>query len=390
MPNRFTYSRIPPRRVATSGLNRRNVLKGAGASAGIFAAPGILTSARASSGELSILMWSDYLPDTFLKAFEAETGIKVTYTRIGSNEEIIDRMKASKGKLYDLVAPTNFRAPQWQPLDLLQPFDLSRVPLDRVNPAMAKIGEVAWSFGGNGVYWLPHIWGTEGIGWRTDLWGEKDRPPSYGDVWSEEAKGKAMGRAQSMMLGAGLYLEANGDIEQGALWSAYENEEKMRPVWDQITKWCIERRSHIKLFWNNAETQKTAFLDQGVIIGQTWDGPPIALKNAGEPLMYQAPSEGALAWVDGLALSAAAENIDQAYAFIEFAYRAEPAGKAIDKHGYNSPVLGADKFASKLYGKNFSMAYPGDALAKLIPWPAEPQWYADIRAEYARAFVNSV
>ena len=43
-----------------------------------------------------------------------------------------------------------------------------------------------------------------------------------------------MGRAQSMMLGAGLYLEAIGEIEQGALWAAYESEEKMRPVWDQF------------------------------------------------------------------------------------------------------------------------------------------------------------
>ena len=390
----MSNARIQPRkscRAGTmSGLNRRTMLKGAAASAGALAAPGVLTTARASSGEVNILMWSDYLPDAFVKAFEAETGIKVNYTRIGSNEEIIDRMKATKGRLYDIVAPTNFRSPQWQPLELLQPLDLNKVPLDRVNPAMAKIGEVAWSFGGKGVYWLPHIWGTEGIGWRTDLWSEKDRPPSYGDVWSDEAKGKAMGRAQSMMLGAGLHLEAIGDLEPGSLWAAYESEEKMRPVWDKITKWCSERRGHIKLFWNNAETQKKAFLEEGVIIGQTWDGPPIALKNAGEPVMYQAPSEGALAWVDGLALSAGAQNVEQAYAFIEFAYRPEPAGKAIDKHGYNSPVRGADKFASKQYGKNFSMAYPGDALAKLIPWPAEPQWYADIRAEYARAFVNSV
>ena len=32
---------------------------------------------------------------------------------------------------------------------------------------------------------------------------------------------------------------------------------------------------------------------------------------------------------------------------------------------------------------------PARALSKLIPWPAEPQWYADIRTEYTRAFVAS-
>jgi spermidine/putrescine transport system substrate-binding protein len=104
---------------------------------------------------------------------------------------------------------------------------------------------------------------------------------------------------------------------------------------------------------------------------------------------YQAPKEGALAWVDGMALSKAAENVDQAYEFVKFCFNQEPAGKAIDKHGYNSAVLGADAYASAQYKKNFSEAYPGNALANLNPWPSEPQWYADVRTEYRNKFVNA-
>ena len=33
--------------------------------------------------------------------------------------------------------------------------------------------------------------------------------------------------------------------------------------------------------------------------------------------------------------------------------------------------------------------YPGNALANLNPWPAEPQWYADVRTEYRNKFVNA-
>jgi spermidine/putrescine transport system substrate-binding protein len=130
-------------------------------------------------------------------------------------------------------------------------------------------------------------------------------------------------------------------------------------------------------------------LKEGVIVGQTWDGPPLALKNAGEPVMYQAPKEGSMAWVDGFAIPVGAKNIDQIYAFVDFAYNAEPAGKAIDKHGYNSPVLGADTHAGDLYKKNFSEAYPGDSLANLNPWPAEAPWYADVRTEYVNRFKSA-
>jgi len=375
---------------AALSFRRRTFLKGGAAAGAVaLAAPGLVRNAFSSSGEVNILMWSDYLPEGFISSFEGKTGIKINYTGIGSNEEIINKMKATKGRGFDIISPTNNRSGQWEPLELIQPFDMNRVPISKVNPAMAKIGETAWNFGGNGVHWLPHIWGTEGIGWRTDLWTPKGGVPSYGDVWSEETKGKTMGRPHSMMLGAGLYMETIGELDEGAVWSAYESEDKMRPVWERITEWCIARKDHIKLFWNDADTQKNGLLNEGVVCGQTWDGPPIAMKNDGEPIMYQAPREGSMAWVDGMSIPIGAENTDQIYAFIEYAYEKEPAGTAIDTHGYNSPVLGADAFASEQYAKNFAEAYPGDALANLNPWPAEAQWYADIRTEYRNKFVSA-
>lgn len=374
---------------SAKGFSRRSVLRGGAALGGAaLAAPLYSKSALASSGEVDILMWSDYLPPSFIEGFEKETGIKVNYTGIGSNEEIINKMKASKGQGADIISPTNNRSLQWEPLELLQPFDMSRVNIAAVNPAMAKIGETAWNFNDKGSHWLPHIWGTEGIGYRTDKF-LPDGAPSYGDVWAEANAGHTMGRPHSMMLGAGLYMEASGQMEPGSVWSAYDDEETMRKVWSQITDWCIERKGRIKLFWNDADTQKNGLLNDGVIVGQTWDGPPLALKTAGDPVSYQAPKEGSMAWVDGMALPIGAKNIDQIYAFIDYAYQKKPAGEAIDKHGYNSPVLGADEYASDTYKKNFSEAYPGDALANLNPWPAEAPWYAETRTEFVNRFKSA-
>ena len=371
-------------------MNRRSVLKGSAALGGAaLAAPLYSKSALASSGEINILMWSDYLPEKFLNEFQSASGIKVNYTGIGSNEEIINKMKATKGQGFDIVSPTNNRSLQWEPLELLQPFDMNKVPSDKVNPAMLKIGTGAWNFGDAGAHWLPHIWGTEGIGWRTDLWLPGDEGPSYGDVWSEANAGKTMGRPHSMMLGAGLYMERIGEMDAGSVWAAYENEETMRKVWGQITDWCIARKDRIKLLWNDADTQKNGFLNEGVIVGQTWDGPPLALKSAGEPVTYQAPIEGAMAWVDGMSMPIGAKNIDQVYEFIKFAFEPKPAGEAIDEHGYNSPVLGADQFAGQVYKTNFAEAYPGDSLANLNPWPAEAPWYAEIRTEFVNKFKSA-
>ena len=369
---------------------RRSVLK-AGAAAGVVAAtaPAYIENALATSGEVNILMWSDYLPDTFIKSFADKTGIKINYTGIGSNEEIINKMKANKGQGFDICSPTNNQGLEWGPLQLLQPWDMKRVPIDKVNPAMAAIGPKDWNFDGKGTHWLPHIWGTEGIAWRTDLYAPEGGVPSYGAIWDDANAGKTMIRPHSGMLCAGLFMETIGELDKGAMWGAYESEAKMRPVWQKVTDWCIARKKNLKLLWNDADTQKNGLLKEGVIVGQTWDGPPLALKTAGEPVTYQAPKEGSMAWVDGMALPIGMKNKDQVYAFIEYAYNAEAAGEAINHHGYNSPVLGADKFANANYKKNFAEAYPGDALANLNPWPPQAPWYAKVRTEYVNKFKSA-
>ncbi len=377
--------------VAAKRFTRRTVLKasvGAGAAGLVF--PGIVKDAFSSSGSVNIMMWSDYLPPDFVAGFESSTGIKINFTGIGSNDEILNKLKATRGRGFDLVTPTNNRSLQYVDTGLLQPLDMKKIPnIGNVNPAMLKVGETEWNFGAKGSHWLPHLWGTEAIAWRTDKWKPEGGVPSYGAVWDKANAGMTMGRPHSMMLGAGLYMETAGELAPGSVWAAYESEDKMRPIWEKITAWCIARKPQIKILWNDADTQKNGLLNEGIVVGQTWDGPVLALKTAGEPVTYQAPKEGALAWVDGLSIPTGAENFDQLYAFLEYTFRPEPAGKAIDTHGYNSAVLGADKFAGPAYAKNFAEAYPGDALAKLLPWPKEPVWYADIRTEYANKFQSA-
>jgi len=272
--------------------SRRRVVKGAAVAAAAAAVGPWVVSRRAlGAGEVNCTIWTDYIPAGVISDFTAATGIRVNYKQLGSNEELINQMKATKGAGVDLCSPTNNRS--------------------------------------------------------------------------------------------------GGQLEPGDVWGAYRSEAAMRPVWQRITDFCIARKSQIKLFWNDTDAQKNGLLNDGVVVGQTWDGPPLSMKNDGEPIQYQAPKEGAMAWVDSFALSAAAENIDQAYELINYVFDPKVAGKSIDTHGYNSAVLGADAHAGDSYKKNFAEAYPGDALANLNPWPAEPQGYADVRTEYRNKFVNA-
>ncbi len=73
---------------------RSFVKRSAAVSTAAAVGPWIISSkALASSGEVNVLLWSDYCPPGFLKSFKEETGITVNFTGIGSNEEIINKMR---------------------------------------------------------------------------------------------------------------------------------------------------------------------------------------------------------------------------------------------------------------------------------------------------------
>ena len=366
-------------------VSRRSVLKGAAATGAAAAiGPWYIPNAFAAP-VVNVLMWGEYLPDSVVADFKAKTGITVNHTKIGDNGEIISKMKAGGGAGYDLASPTNMRALQWADLGVLAPFDMNRINTSAVNPGMLAVGERDWNFGGKGSHWVPQLWGTESISWRTDKW-QPDGLPSFGDIWEPNPGidgAFMMGRTYSMMTGCGIWMHHQGKMN---FWSSYDDEDTMRKNWETITDYCISKKGNLVKFWSGADPQKQGFTSDGVVVGQTWDGPIAAMMKAGEPVAYQTTDEGALAWIDGITMSAKAENIDEAYELINYSFTPETGGQTVNEIGYNSAVNGASDHYSDETKALAKAIYPGDTSTKLNPWPPEPPWYADARAEYANKF----
>ena len=366
-------------------VSRRSVLKGAAATGAAAAiGPWYIPNAFAAP-VVNVLMWGEYLPDSVVADFKAKTGITVNHTKIGDNGEIISKMKAGGGAGYDLASPTNMRALQWADLGVLAPFDMNRINTSAVNPGMLAVGERDWNFGGKGSHWVPQLWGTESISWRTDKW-QPDGLPSFGDIWEPNPGidgAFMMGRTYSMMTGCGIWMHHQGKMD---FWSSYNDEDTMRKNWETITDYCISKKGNLVKFWSGADPQKQGFTSDGVVVGQTWDGPIAAMMKAGEPVAYQTTDEGALAWIDGITMSAKEENIDEAYELINYSFTPEVGGQTVNEIGYNSAVNGASDHYSDETKALAKAIYPGDTSTKLNPWPPEPPWYADARAEYANKF----
>lgn len=349
------------------------------------AAPGILAyGCSKGPGSLNLLMWSDEWPDPVLPNFTQKTGITVNKTPFSQNEEQIAKLQAD-GAAFDLCQPTRDRAPQFKKLDLLAAWDQKKIPAKALLPYMLDSSASVWTWDG-GLYHLPHVWGTEAMAWRTDKWQRAPADLSFGDLWSGEVKGHIQGRPHSMLTGIGLWMDAAGTLPSNRMMDTYASPDAMKRVWTELTRFAVEHRTWVRQFWDSADDTKSGFTENDVWVGQTWDGPALSLKKSGEPVAYMAPKEGAIAWLDGLALVKGAKNIEQAYALLDYIYTPEVAAQIAEGSGYNAVIQDADQHLSAAAKQAFAEAYPDGAVENLWWRPPEPAWYADLRNGFADQF----
>jgi spermidine/putrescine transport system substrate-binding protein len=363
-------------------FSRRLMLKSSLYGAALAASPAIVHDALSSSGTLSLLNWDDELPDPVIPDFEKKTGIKVTMTPFSQNEEQINKLQATRGAGFDLCQPTHDRAQQFEEIDVLQPFDERQLNIGALLPSMIKTSQTSWTWKSR-LYHVPHCWGTEAISWRNDQTKLTYADLSYGTLWKDEYRGKVQGRPHSILLGIGLWMDGTGQLPSNRMLDAYKDEATMKRIYDVLLREAIARKPWIKQWWDSADNTKSGFMSNGVVIGQTWDGPPISLKKTGAPITFMAPKEGAISWLDGWSMTKAARNVAQAYEFLKYVHSAEGSAKVAEGSGYNPVVKGADALLSEKARAIFQEAYPGDAVDKLWARPVEPSWFAELRTQYA-------
>ena len=93
-----------------------------------------------------------------------------------------------------------------------------------------------------------------------------------------------------------------------------------------------------------------------------------------------------MTWVDSMGIVKHAENLEQAYAWINWAYTAEAGAIMATSTGYNSVVKGASDLLDEKTKQGFKEAYPGDALEKLWWYVSEEPWFVPARTEYRDKF----
>jgi putrescine transport system substrate-binding protein len=324
----------------------------------------MLAPAQAEQRTVNFYNWSNYMAPGVLEDFTRETGIKVVYDTFDANETLETRLLAGKSG-YDVVVPTAYFLQRQIKANVFQKLDKSKLPnLANAWPVVTKQLAV---YDPDNQYGVNYMWGTTGIGYNVRMARKILGPDARVDSWDMVFKPENLARFRD----CGIHmLDSADDIFPAAL--SYlgldPNSTKLADL-EKAADLVLKIRPYVRKFHSSEYLSALATGEICFVVG--WSGDIMqARSRAAEAkndieIGYAIPKEGAQMFFDNLAIPADAKNVTEAYALINYLYRAEIAAKNSDFLSYANGNLASQKLVDPkiLNDKNI---YPDEATLKKL------------------------
>ena len=321
-----------------------------------------LSSATAHADTLRLLTWGGYAPDDVVAKFEAETGHTVEVTK-SNNEEMIAKLRATRGGGFDLAQPSQDRiaGPQAE-FEIYKPLDLSKIDAELFIPSMMAATQGNTTVDGE-VYGVPHVWGTSGLVLNTALAGDvKD----YTDLCSASVAGKVSYRLKRATL-TGFAFAMGMDP-----FAAYDDEAAYQEILDTVEAKLIECKPNVKAYWGGGDELKNLLRSGEVTAAMAWDTGGWQLNDDNKDITFVAPTSGALGWIDTFAIPARGRADDAAYAWINFVMQPDVAAMITSAAGNFTASQGGDANVDDALKAKYQASFPQEAIDNVKWYPPVP------------------
>jgi len=274
---------------------------------------------------LNVYSWASYIPESVIREFEAETGIRVNHSTYPSNEVLYAKLKANPTAGYDVIVPSTYFINRMVKQDLLQKIDHKKIPNIRyIDP-----GFLQKNYDPKNDYSIPFLWNVTGIVVNKKFH-QHDRIESWQDLWNAKYQDQL------------LILDDTREAFSAALLSLGASVNEKRPEIIQKAYQKLKAlKKNIKLF--NLDTQRSIYLDEDITLGMAWNGDIFLAGLENTNLKFVFPKEGFIIALDNLAIPKNAKHVEYAHQFINFLLRPAVAQKVSLETGFSTANLGAIK-----------------------------------------------
>lgn len=275
-----------------------------------------------ADNKLYILNWSDYIAPDTIKNFEAETGIKVEYVLMDSNE-IMEAKLMTGHSGYDIVAPSLHVLKRLSDGGVLEPLDKSKLPnfkhLDKEK--LAKIAEIDQ----DNTYGIPYMELSTGIGYNKQQVAKAMGPDFVPDSWDVLFKPEIISKI-NQACGVTVLDSASDMICSTLIYLNRDPQSPHQEDYEEAQKQLAQMIKNVRYIHSSQYVNDLASGEICLSVGWSGDVQLAAqrAKEAGlDDIAYVIPKEGALMGYDMFAIPRDAEHKDNAYKFLDYIMRPE-------------------------------------------------------------------
>jgi spermidine/putrescine transport system substrate-binding protein len=283
------------------------------------------TGLASAEGTLQLYNWGNYTSPALLAKFEAETGIKVTVTDYDSNDVALAKIEAG-GHGFDLVVPSANYVPIWVEKGLIVELDASKLA-NKGNIA-PEWQDVSWDAGRK--FTIPWQWGSTGIAVNTKVYG--------GDINTSavflEVPPELVGKIN-------VVPEMNDIVALATMYAGGEPCSEDTEVLKKARDLLMAAKPNW-LSMDYGATEKMSNNDWAASVN--WNGSSMRIRLANPDVAFGYPKEGYPLFMDSVALLKDAQNVEEAYKFLDFIMVPENAAMISDFARYANGIAGSEPF----------------------------------------------
>lgn len=308
---------------------------------------------------LHVLTWPNIIDPNHLHYFEKKTGTKVRLSYYESNEELIVKLRATEGKGYDIVIPSDYAVDLLAKEGLLKPLDKEQLPfISQCNPMLLDL-----YFDPQNNYSIPFEWGVFGLGVNKSVFSEDNIDSSWNLAFNFEDTSKRVvmvNEAREAFHIALYYLFGEKQ--------SYSESELLvaKDLLSKQKKYAVElyseSRSDYLLATNNCDlaVSSSAYIWRGI--------------KRYPNIRFIAPKEGVFVTIESIALVKNSKKDNLIYPFLNYLYSSDVIQHNFETFSY-LPALIPQKLRESLSDEMipFITPEPGDFKTLLFFKPFEDE-----------------
>jgi spermidine/putrescine-binding protein len=295
--------------------------------------------------EISVFIWSEYLPQSVLDDFQKEFNVKVNMETFSSIADMYAKVKSAPSGTYDVIDAASFYIQRLGEEGYLETLDYSNIP----NSGNIDPGYLGQYFDPSNAYSIPYLGGVATLCVNT---AKVTKPiTSYADIFDPAFNNSIVMIDDFRVIIGAINIMLGFDYNETDPAKLAQTEAKL-----------MELKPNVKLL--DSDSPKTAMINGETTVGLIYSAEIAIAMDENPDIKAVYPVEGQYLFFDSLCVAKGTKNKEWSEKFINYILEPKVSKGIVDVYPYTDPNKAAVALMDAKYLDNAAINVPSEAIAK--------------------------